>query len=105
MTDPKAFVTLALVVEGLGVSAYLSATADITSKAYLTAAGSILVTEALHQAAERNAISEILIANVFGMPLGLNAIYIIASGFITACPSTNMALPVMAYPSLTLVGG
>ncbi|TVY13971.1 Protein rds1 [Lachnellula arida] len=105
MTDPKSFVALALVIEGVGVSAYLGAAADITSKAYLTAAGSILVTEALHQAAERNAIGEIPMANVFGTPMGLNAVYTIASGFITACPSTNMALPVKAYPSLTLVGG
>jgi len=44
-------------------------------------------------------------ANVFGTPLGLNPVYTIASGFITACPASNMALPVKAYPSLTLVSG
>ena len=105
MTTTKSFVALASVVEGLGVSAYLGAAADITSKAYLTAAGSILVTAALHQSATRGAVGEIPMANVFGTPLGLNAVYTIASGFITACPSTNMALPVKAYPTLTLVGG
>lgn len=35
----------------------------------------------------------------------MNAVYSIAAGFITACPSTNAALPVMAYKSLTLVSG
>jgi hypothetical protein len=105
MTTAKEFVALASVVEGLGVSAYLGAAADITTKAYLTAAGSILVTEALHQAAQRNAIGEIPMANVFGTPLGLNAVYSIASGFITSCPSDNAALPVMAYPALTLGSG
>lgn len=44
-------------------------------------------------------------ANVFGTPLGLNPVYTIASSFITACPSTNAALPVKAYPSLSVVSG
>jgi hypothetical protein len=105
MTTPKEFVALASVIEGVGVSAYLGAAADITSKAYLTAAGAILVTEALHQSTQRGAIGEVPMANVFGTPLGLNPVYTIASGFITACPSTNVALPVKAYPSLTLVSG
>jgi len=106
MTDPKAFVALAATVEGLGVSAYLGAAADITSKAYLTAAGSILVTEALHQSATRNANGQIPMANVFGTPLSPNAVFTIASGFITSCPSTNFALPFTAYPNtLTLTSG
>lgn len=105
MTTPKEFVSMASVVEGVGVSAYLGAAADITSKAYLTTAGSILVTEALHQSATRGAVGEIPMANVFGTPMGLNAVYTIASAFIVSCPSTNMALPVMAYPSLTLASG
>jgi len=105
MTTPQEFVTLASVIEGVGVSAYLGAAADITSKAYLTAAGSILVTEALHQSAARGAVGEIPMANVFGTPMGLNAVYTIASGFITACPSSNVALPVKAYPTLALQSG
>lgn len=105
MTTPQEFVALASVVEGVGVSAYLGAAADITSKAYLTAAGAILVTEALHQSATRGAVGEIPMANIVGTPMGLNAVYTIASGFIVSCPSTNMALPVMAYPTLTLLSG
>lgn len=105
MSSPHDFIKLASVIEGVGVSAYLGAAADITAKAYLTAAGSILVTEALHQSATRGAIGEIPMANVFGTPLGINAVYSIASAFITSCPSTNQALPVKAYPALTYVSG
>ncbi|CZS94369.1 related to stress response protein rds1p [Rhynchosporium graminicola] len=105
MTDPEEFVALASVIEGVGVSAYLGAAPLVTSKAYLTAAGAILVTEALHQSQQRNAIGEVPAANVFGTPLGFNAVYSIASGFIKSCPATNMPLPVMAYPALTLQSG
>lgn len=106
MTDPKGFVALAATVEGLGVSAYLGAAADITSKAYLTAAGSILVTEALHQSTTRAADGRQPSANVFGTPLGPNAVFSIASAFITSCPETNYKLPFMAYENtLTLNSG
>jgi len=106
MLTPKEFVALAATVEGLGVSAYLGAAADITSKAYLTAAGSILVTEALHQSAARGANGQIPMANVFGTPLSPNAVFSIAAGFIKSCPSTNFALPFTAYPnSLAVVSG
>ncbi|KAI9744782.1 MAG: hypothetical protein M1818_001707 [Claussenomyces sp. TS43310] len=105
MATPQEFIAMASVVEGLGVSAYLGAAADITTKAYLTAAGAILVTESLHQAAHRNALGEIPMANVFGTPMAPNAVYSIASTFITSCPSSNAPLPVMAYPTLTLKSG
>jgi hypothetical protein len=105
MTDPKSFIQLASVIEGVGVSAYLGAAPLVTSKAYLTAAGAILVTEALHQSLQRNTIGAVPAANVFANPLSLNAVYSIASAFIVSCPSTNVALPVKAYPTLTLISG
>jgi hypothetical protein len=105
MTTPRQFIQLASIVEGLGVSAYLGAVPAITNKTYLTVAGSILVTEAIHGAAHRNAVGEIPMANVFSTPLSLNAVYTIASAFIKSCPSTSAALPIIAYPSLTLVSG
>lgn len=63
------------------------------------------MTEALHQAAQRNAVGEIPMANPFGTPMGLNAVFTIASAFITGCPSTNAPLPVKTYPTLTLLSG
>jgi hypothetical protein len=44
-------------------------------------------------------------ANIFGTPLGLNAVFTIASGFIKSCPSTNAPLPVKAYSGLALTSG
>lgn len=105
MQSAEDFVALAATIEGVGVSAYLGASPMMTSKQYLTAAASILATEALHQSAARNAVGEVPMANPFGTPMGLNAVYSIASGFIAECPSSNAKLPVMAYKGLNVTQG
>lgn len=104
-TDPKSFVTLASVLEGVGVSAYLGGAGLIMSKTYLGVAGSILVTESLHTSVQRFNLGEIAPANPYGTPLGLNEVYTLAAAFITSCPSSNPPLPVKAFPTLTATQG
>lgn len=105
ITDVKSFVTLASVLEGVGTSAYLGGAGLITSKEYLGVAGSILVTESLHTAIQRFNLNEIAPASPYGTALGLNDVYTMAAAFIKSCPSSNPALPVKAFPTLTATQG
>ncbi|KAL6852237.1 hypothetical protein ACO1O0_006778 [Amphichorda felina] len=101
-TDIKTFLATASILEGVGVSAYLGAAADIMSKTYLTAAGSILTVESRHSAYIRGKLNESPYPQAFDAPLTLNEVYSLASPFITSCPKDNPALPVKAFPTLTL---
>lgn len=101
VTSVQSFLATASVLEGVGVSAYLGAAADIMSKTYLTAAGSILTVEARHSAYIRNVNKQSPFPQPFDAPLSLNEVYTLAAGFIKSCPAENPALPVKAFPSLS----
>ena len=118
-TSPQTFVALASVIEGMyhsfdpqslnltnitgvGVSAYLGAAADIMSAAYLTDAGSILTVEARHTSYLRASIAESPFPAPFDVPLDFDEVYTLAAAFIVSCPASNPALPVKAFPTLTL---
>jgi len=98
-----AFLQVANVLEGVGVSAYLGAAQYITNKAYLTAAGSILTVEARHSAYLRdNQLKrQSPFPSPFDVPLDFDEVYSLAAQFITACPASNPALPVKAFPAVT----
>ncbi|KII87683.1 hypothetical protein PLICRDRAFT_42190 [Plicaturopsis crispa FD-325 SS-3] len=100
-TDVKSFVDVSSSLETVGTSAYLGASKFLDNKDYLTAAASIMNTEARQ--------SSWIISSVrkgspwfsaFEIPLDLNQVFSIASGFIVDCPSTNAQLPVSAFPPL-----
>ncbi|KAL7974170.1 ferritin-like domain-containing protein [Trichoderma sp. SZMC 28014] len=102
VTDVSSFLATASILEGVGVSAYLGAAADIMSKTYLTAAGSILTVESRHSSYLRANLKEAPFPQPFDAPLTLDEVYSLASGFITSCPSSNPPLPVKAFPTLKL---
>ena len=104
-TDVKSFITLSSVLEGVGSSAYLGGAPLITSKYYLTVAGSILATEALHTSYQRAAIGEVPMANPFETPLNPNPVFTLAAAFIVSCPASNPPLPFKAFPSLAATSG
>ncbi|KAK7610670.1 ferritin-like domain-containing protein [Phyllosticta paracitricarpa] len=102
VADVKGFLATASVLEGVGVSAYLGVAADIMSKTYLTAAGSILTVEARHSAYLRASQrpGQVPFAQPFDNPLEVRSVYTLASPFVVGCPRTNHMPPFAPFPAL-----
>ncbi|WWC86143.1 uncharacterized protein L201_001015 [Kwoniella dendrophila CBS 6074] len=103
ITDPSSFLATATLIENVGVSAYLGAASSIVEKAYVTVAGSILTTEARHQAWLYSSVEKgPAWSGPEDTPLDFDEVYSIASAFIKSCPTSNPTLPVKAFPALAI---
>lgn len=85
-SDVTGFLGLSQVLEGVGVSAYLGAATLISTPAYLTAAGSILTSEARHNAFIRyiNGYSPFVTEDT---PLDPKSVQSLATPFFSSCPN------------------
>jgi len=103
VTDVPSFIATAAVLEGVGVTAYLGAADFISSRAYLTAAGSILTIEARHNAYLRSVTNQRPAPQTFDVPQTFNEVFSLAAPMIVSCPSSNPTfLPLKAFPALTV---
>ena len=82
--------------------AILNYRVDIMNKTYLGAAGSILTVESRHSAYIRNGNGLSPFPAAFDTPLDFDEVYTLAAQFIASCPSSNPALPVKAFPALSV---
>jgi hypothetical protein len=86
----------------------LGAAASISTKAYLTAAASILTVESRHNAYLRAALKASPFPQPFDAPLDFDEVYTLAAAFITSCPANNppflQNLPLKAFTALAAAG-
>lgn len=102
-TDPKSFLAVSQILEGVGVSAYLGAAGSIKNANYLTAAGSILTVEARHNAYVRFVNGESPFPAAFDTPVDPRSVVTLATPFFTGCPNGS-APAFKGFPPLNLTG-
>jgi len=79
--------SVARVLEAVGVSAYLGAAPLIKDPTVLTAAGEIVTTEGRHQTLIRAASKADPVPAAFDTPLGPRSVFTLLAQFVVSCPS------------------
>lgn len=102
-TDAAGMVATALVLENVGVSAYLGGAPLISDSSILSTAASILTIEARHQTAVRIASGVAAVPQPFDTALSPKQVFSLAAPFIKSCP-TGSNLVLTAFPTLTMAG-
>jgi hypothetical protein len=105
--DARSFVGTSVALENVGVSAYTGAAAFIANKAYLTAAATILTVESRQAAWVNSAVEKLNPwGTAFDIPLDIDQVYTLASGFIKSCPAGNAPLlpALKSFPALSVSG-
>ncbi|KAK4058248.1 hypothetical protein OIO90_000405 [Microbotryomycetes sp. JL221] len=106
VTSVKSFLAVARILEGVGTAAYLGAAPDITDKAYLSAAGSVLTVEARHTSYLNEVFGETGFPVPFETSLSYAQVYSLAAPFIVpnSCgKSGSLPAAIKAFPALTVV--
>jgi hypothetical protein len=85
-------------------SRYLAAAPLVKTPGILTVAAEIVTVEARHQTFIRTASQQAAIPSAFDTPLGIRAVFTLAAGFISSCPSgSNLAIT--PFAALTMTAG
>jgi len=86
-------------VEADSQARYLGAAPLVTSKAILGVAAQIVTVESRHQTFIRTASKAQAIPSSFDTPLGVRAVFTLAAGFISSCPSGSN-LNITTFPAI-----
>jgi hypothetical protein len=100
--DPVSFMALSAIFEGVGAGAYTGAAHYLKNEGVITAAASILATEARQAAWVSSTLKGSPWSESYETPLTLSEAFNLGAPFIKSCPSTNPVLPVKKFKSLTL---
>lgn len=104
-TSVKAFLATSQILESVGTAAYLGAAPDVTDKAYLAAAGSILTIEARHTAFLNEVRSQSGFPVAFETALNYDQVFSLAAPFIVpgSCElASKLPAGITAFPALTV---